>query len=262
MNTLRRAVQTEGYCIVRSLLSPAAVSQWRSVIGAQLEATGKAQQRSGVAVWWPQDVPELLLAAHTRGAVAAVAAAILGPRAEFLSAKPVIKDHSRTFATPFHADTFYWGGSTKISCWLALDAARRTNGCLTLVLGTHRQLDRLGRVSLPQAAKGFEHRIADAAVAASGLPVVDVELAAGDSVWFLDSVVHGSQPNSSQQPRWSFISTFRDGAVPDSATIWPDGGQACVPAGDVDPGLCLRDVEESSSTISALRAVQWAETLR
>ena len=41
----------------------------------------------------------------------------------FLSDKIVIKAHDQRFATPWHADAFYWRGTRhKLSVWIALDA--------------------------------------------------------------------------------------------------------------------------------------------
>lgn len=225
--TLRSAMSQHGYCIVRQLMSPYAAWQWKATIAERLQKTGKDKQSSGVVVWTLTDLPTPLLYEVISGAIPALATEIFASRyTEFLSAKPVIKDQSRRFPTPFHADHHYWHGSPKISLWLALDRAHRGNGCLRLVQDSHKREDFQTMDVAPQTAQktGFVHRIDDQVVATSGLPVLDVELEAGDALWFSDRMVHASHGNTSSEPRWAFISTYRDAAVPDTATIWPGGG--------------------------------------
>ena len=52
------------------------------------------------------------------------------------------------------------------------------------------------------------------------LHVETLEVAPGDALFFHDLTVHASHPNTAGTDRWSFISSCRDGSVPDSATLW------------------------------------------
>jgi ectoine hydroxylase-related dioxygenase (phytanoyl-CoA dioxygenase family) len=49
---------------------------------------------------------------------------------------------------------------------------------------------------------------------------VDVEVDAGDVVFFHDLAVHASRQNASGSDRWSLIATYRHAARPDESTVW------------------------------------------
>ena len=109
----------------------------------------------------------------------------------------------------WHQDLTYWGiGPPEriVSIWLALSEVNSANGCMRVVPGTHRggilpHVDRFGGENLLSRGQeidaGFDP---DAAV--------DVVLAPGQMSLHHGHVVHGSNPNASDQRRIGFNLQF------------------------------------------------------
>jgi phytanoyl-CoA hydroxylase len=154
-------------------------------------------------------------AALTTGPLAKAIKEVVGP-AELLSCKPVIKTGVIKHPSPWHQDHVYWGGSHKVSAWIALDDAAVPNGCLKIVPNTHREAKEHETFDAPD---GFDWRINEATGIDSS-KVVDVPLQAGSVLLFHDWLFHASHPNSSGADRYCLIPTFRCTTEPDSATVW------------------------------------------
>lgn len=102
-----------------------------------------------------------------------------------------------------HQDNFYLRvePGTCIAAWLPLDPADRANGGLEVVPGTHKM-----DIFCPEEADASVSFTREYVSVPEGLEAVPVDLAAGDALFFNGSLVHGSQPNSTQDRfRRSFI---------------------------------------------------------
>lgn len=98
----------------------------------------------------------------------------------------------------------YWYSSGALyphfaSCWIAVDAATRENGCLKVVKGSHK-LGRLQHDSV-NGQTGADPERVEMALAA-GLETVYCVLPAGGAVFFHCNTLHSSDVNSSPNPRW------------------------------------------------------------
>jgi ectoine hydroxylase-related dioxygenase (phytanoyl-CoA dioxygenase family) len=112
--------------------------------------------------------------------------------------------------TPWHQDCAYWidmPDKRAVSCWVSLDEARRDNGCMWYVPGSHLQPMRPHR----PAGKGGGALECDAEEA-EGLAV---ELKAGDCVLHQGGTLHYSRGNSTARRRRAFITNFRPQAMVD-----------------------------------------------
>ena len=205
----------DGFLVVRGLYDAETVQQWKMRIVAAMTADKSFEEPHGVRVWKEDELDPYLRERMADPHVAAILHALVGPEVEFLSVKAVFKSASTDFASPWHHDRAYWGGSAKMSIWIALDPADRSNGCLKMIPGSHRQAMETRFVD---DGKGFGNRIDEEAL--KDLPVETLEVAPGDAVFFHDLTVHSSYPNTAGTDRWSFISTYRDATIPDSATLW------------------------------------------
>jgi len=123
----------------------------------------------------------------------------------FLSDKLVYKSATKTFATPWHIDCFYWRQTRpKLSVWIPLDDATADNGTLTVVPGSHRRDWKMVKQGL---ASGEFH---DEVAGADWRPeeVVTCAIRRGTAVIFSDRLVHGSTANTAGRDRYAIIGTY------------------------------------------------------
>ncbi len=113
-------------------------------------------------------------------------------------------------AWEWHQDYGYWYKNQfmfpdqLISVMLALTPANKENGCLQVIKGSHK----LGRVN-----HGFagEQVGADQVMVNNALKTMELiycEIDAGDAIFFHSNILHRSEANLSEFPRWSIISCF------------------------------------------------------
>ena len=113
-------------------------------------------------------------------------------------------------AWEWHQDYGYWYKNQfmfpdeLISIMVALTEANKQNGCLQVIKGSHK----LGRVN-----HGFagEQVGADAVMVTNALKTMElvyVELEPGDALIFHSNLLHRSEANLSDRPRWSVISCY------------------------------------------------------
>jgi ectoine hydroxylase-related dioxygenase (phytanoyl-CoA dioxygenase family) len=113
-------------------------------------------------------------------------------------------------AWEWHQDYGYWYKNQfmfpdqLISIMVALTPAFKENGCLQVIKGSHK----LGRVN-----HGFagEQVGADMVMVNNALKTMDLvycELNAGDALIFHSNILHRSEANLSDRPRWSIISCY------------------------------------------------------
>ena len=212
------AFNRDGFCIAKGLYLPEEMLEWKTRIVDILEAGGHIDTEptsTGVHVFMA-DVLDPFFAERMKDAcVVSILNRIIGPNVEFLSVKSVYKNKFTRFGSPWHQDWYYWKGANKISVWIALDDATPENGCLKMIAGSHFKRFKVKQV---KAQNGFGWRIGNEEIA--GLPETTLAVNRGDAVFFHDQTLHGSYPNTTGADRWSFISTYRDGSVQDTSTVW------------------------------------------
>jgi len=142
---------------------------------------------------------------------------LIGPEIGFLSDKVVFKDQAVDYESPWHQDWAYWGGSHKISVWIALDEATCENGCLRILPGSHR-----AAVEHDQARNvpGFGNRLDPAERGLDMSRAVTLPAHPGTGIFFHDLTLHASLPNRSGKDRRALIITYRDLSQPDKE--YPD----------------------------------------
>ena len=134
------------------------------------------------------------------------------------SGAPVCHFHSKLMqkepkvggAWEWHQDYGYWYKNQfmfpdqLISVMVALTLANKENGCIQVIKGSHK----MGRVN-----HGFagEQVGADQIMVYNALKTMDlvyVEIEAGDALFFHSNILHRSEANLSDSPRWSIISCY------------------------------------------------------
>jgi non-heme Fe2+,alpha-ketoglutarate-dependent halogenase len=107
----------------------------------------------------------------------------------------------------WHQDSVYsgWHLTPSVSAWVALTPSHTANGCMRVIPGSHRQgvLDHANaRDESNLLFRGEQVQAVDEAHA------VDVVLRPGEMSLHHSNIIHGSNPNASDEPRIGFIVRF------------------------------------------------------
>jgi ectoine hydroxylase-related dioxygenase (phytanoyl-CoA dioxygenase family) len=117
-------------------------------------------------------------------------------------------------AWEWHQDYGYWYKNEfllpgqMMSVMVAITEANKENGCLQVIKGSHK----MGRVEHGFSGEqvGASQRYVDLAL--KTMDLVYVELQAGDVLLFHSNLLHRSEANLSDKPRWSMISCYNRAA--------------------------------------------------
>ncbi len=134
------------------------------------------------------------------------------------SEAPVCHFHSKLMqkepkvggAWEWHQDYGYWYKNQfmfpnqLISVMVALTNASKENGCLQVIKGSHH----LGRVNHGFAGEQVGADMVMVNNALKTMELVYVEIQAGDALIFHSNLLHRSEANLSEHPRWSLISCY------------------------------------------------------
>jgi ectoine hydroxylase-related dioxygenase (phytanoyl-CoA dioxygenase family) len=168
------------------------------------------------------------------------------------SDSPVCHFHSKLMqkeprvggAWEWHQDYGYWYKNQfmfpdqLISVMIALTPASKANGCLQVIKGSHK----LGRVNHGFAGEQVGADMVMVNNALQTMPLVYCELKPGDALIFHSNLLHRSEANLSDKPRWSIISCYSSQsnlAYNETSTAWK------VPV-DVVPDEALLEWEAGS----------------
>ncbi|MGZ3909828.1 MAG: phytanoyl-CoA dioxygenase family protein [Flavisolibacter sp.] len=113
-------------------------------------------------------------------------------------------------AWEWHQDYGYWYKNEfllpdqMMSVMIAITEANRENGCLQVIRGSHK----MGRIEHGFAGEqvGASQHYVDLAL--KTMEHVYVELLPGDALFFHSNLLHRSEANLSEKPRWSLISVY------------------------------------------------------
>ena len=130
-------------------------------------------------------------------------------------------------AWEWHQDYGYWYKNQflfpeqLVSVMIALTEANKSNGCLQVIRGSHK----LGRVNHGFAGEqvGADMVMVDHAL--KTMEHVYVEIEPGDALFFHSNLLHRSEANTSDRPRWSIISCYNSLSNPaynDESTSWKE----------------------------------------
>lgn len=113
-------------------------------------------------------------------------------------------------AWEWHQDYGYWYKNEfllpdqMMSVMVAITEANKANGCLQVIKGSHK----MGRIEHGFAGEqvGASQHYVDLAL--KTMDLVYVEINAGDALFFHSNLLHRSEANLSDKPRWSMISVY------------------------------------------------------
>ncbi len=113
-------------------------------------------------------------------------------------------------AWEWHQDYGYWYKNQFIypdqlmSVMVALTAASKENGCLQVIKGSHK----MGRVNHGFAGEQVGADMEMVNHALKTMELVYCEIEPGDALFFHSNLMHRSEANLSERPRWSLISCY------------------------------------------------------
>jgi non-heme Fe2+,alpha-ketoglutarate-dependent halogenase len=114
----------------------------------------------------------------------------------------------------WHQDSVYsgWHLTPSVSAWVALTESRRANGCMRVIPGSHK----LGLLDHADARDESNMLFRGETVAAVDESLAeDVVLLPGEMSLHHSTLIHGSNPNTSDEPRIGFIVRFVTSRVRD-----------------------------------------------
>jgi hypothetical protein len=123
--------------------------------------------------------------------------------------KMIMKDAKVGGAWTWHQDYGYWYQNgvlfpDLVSVFIAVDPCTKANGCLQVIKGSQR-LGRIDHVLTGQQAGADTGRVDEVL---KRLPLVHVEMNPGDALFFHPNLLHRSDRNRSDHPRWSMICCY------------------------------------------------------
>lgn len=206
----------DGYAITRSLLSPEEVRLLSEIGRVDRDLVQQKLVRAdGEGGDTELTVVNTLSEDTIYGAIVR-SERIVRPMERFLGGevyhyhhKMILKQKRTGGAWAWHQDYGYWYSNGCLfplmaSCMIAVDRATRENGCLQVLAGSH-QMGRIDHVTVGDQTGADPERMEHV------LPMFErvyVELEPGDAVFFHSNLLHRSDQNTSEHPRWAFICCY------------------------------------------------------
>lgn len=233
--------QSDGFLIVRGLFDQAEMDGLlayargdQALLGQSHVKTDASGKETRLTVRNDLDEASLYTAIVRSQRVAGTMQTLLGDEVYHYHHKMMLKQPKTGGAWEWHQDYGYWYENGCLypdmgSCMIAVDKATKANGCLQVLTGTHH----LGRVDHVQIGSqtGADPQRVEAALLRHQL--VYCEMSPGDAVFFHSNLLHRSDENVSDDPRWSLICCYNTrhndpivtgGRHPNYSPleIWPD----------------------------------------
>src|SRR5271154_4849536 len=134
---------------------------------------------------------------------------LLGDEVYHYHSKMIMKDAHVGGAWTWHQDYGYWYQNGVLSpnltsVFIAVDAATKENGCMQVIPYSH-SLGRIEHVLKGEQAGADMERVNEIL---KRFPLVHVEMEPGDALFFHSNLLHRSDQNRSENPRWSMICCY------------------------------------------------------
>lgn len=124
--------------------------------------------------------------------------------------KMMMKEPRVGGAWEWHQDFGYWYKNNfclfpdMASAMIAVDRATRANGCLQVIQGSHR----MGRIEHQMSGEQVGADMERVSAVLQRLPLVHVEMEPGSVCFFHGNLLHRSDKNTSDAPRWTLICCY------------------------------------------------------
>jgi ectoine hydroxylase len=211
----RRSYNENGYVLIKGMLSPEEIgllgNAARQDRALDQHSYARADGEGGkvrLSLWnHPTDTIYGMIARSE--SLVSCAEKLLGGEVYHYHSKMIMKDARVGGSWAWHQDYGYWYQNGVLfplltSAFIAVDRATKENGCLQVVRGSHH----LGRIehTLKGDQAGADQERVDRIL--EHLDVVYVEMEPGDTLFFHANLLHRSDRNTSDNPRWSMICCY------------------------------------------------------
>jgi len=138
-----------------------------------------------------------------------IAEQLLGDEPYHYHSKMIMKDARVGGAWAWHQDYGYWYSNgvltpNLVSAFISVDPANKENGCLQVIRGSH-LCGRVHHQLTGEQAGADPERVAEIL---KRFELVYVEMQPGDVLYFHANLLHRSDQNRSEHPRWSMICCY------------------------------------------------------
>jgi non-haem Fe2+, alpha-ketoglutarate-dependent halogenase len=198
--------QRDGFLFPIDVFSASEVGSFRSafesLIDSSRHCSPKRFDRLHLFFDWAHEIV-------THDALLDVVEAILGDDILVYGTLVLSKQpHDARYAS-WHQDSFYSGLhlTPSTSAWIALTPSHEENGCMRVVPGSHK-LGALDHDNVSDDPHLLNRRGERIKIDVDEAEVVDVVLEPGQMSLHESTIVHGSNPNTSAEPRIGFIVRF------------------------------------------------------
>ena len=209
------AYHRDGYVLIRGMLDAEEIGLLSRAARADRvldeNAFGRADGEGGVvrlSLWnHPTDTIYGMIARCE--SIVGSAARLLDDEPYHYHSKMIMKDAKVGGAWTWHQDYGYWYQNGVLSpnltsAYIAVDQATRENGCLQVI----RQSHTLGRIEHEHTGEQAGADQASADEILKRYERVHVEMEPGDLLFFHANMLHRSDQNLSDAPRWSMICCY------------------------------------------------------
>jgi hypothetical protein len=264
--------QKDGYLLIRGMLSNEEVELLgrtaREDRILDQHASGRADGEGGTVrlSLWNHPTDTIYGAIARSQSMVSRAEQILEGDVYHYHSKMIMKDAKVGGAWAWHQDYGYWYQNGVLfplltSASIAVDPATRENGCLQVIRGSH-LAGRIEHVLTGDQAGADMERVEKLLERQER---VYVEMEPGDTLFFHANLLHRSDKNNSDHPRWSMIVCYNAARndpykeshhprytpltkIPDSAIL--DVGGRRFSAGDEAAGFLIPSEDQSATSLS------------
>ena len=211
----RQSFEVDGYLIVEGLLSRDEVSLLHQLSVSDATVQGGALSRrdssgtTSLLAVRNELIDDVYSAIARSERVVRAMEVMLGGEVYHYHHKLMLKEPHVGGAWEWHQDYGYWYGNGCLrplmaSCMIAIDSANRDNGCLQVIRGSHR----LGRIDHTKVGDQTGADPVRVAHVMNQMERVWVEMEPGSALFFHCNLLHCSDRNTSDRPRWSLICCY------------------------------------------------------
>jgi len=207
--------QKDGYILVRSMLDAEEIGLLSRAAREDKvldeHSFGRADGEGGTVrlSLWNHPTDTIYGKVATCESIVGSAEKILDGEVYHYHSKMIMKDAKVGGAWTWHQDYGYWYQNGVLfpmltSAHIAVDRATKENGCLQVIKRSH-ELGRIEHVLTGEQAGADQARVDEIL---KRLDLVYVEMEPGDALFFHANLLHRSDQNRSDNPRWSMICCY------------------------------------------------------